>query len=619
MLPSTQRAAQALRQLLLSEHPSPAGRLPGYLRAFAAEAAPFQNSTFPAAESAHAVSAAAAASAAMHDQQQQFQDEDEQANQAYTNLVQTIFNQAVQHAQDGPHTSAYEGLQVLEEQKRAAEASSDAASSSPAVLPHISRTLTAMRYHQRMMDGTPKGRKLQENWQRQIILETRAVEAARARYRREAAAMVDRNAGATLPAARQLLVSWFQPLADAIRAEQLRVAKGVSGVDRCVYGPYLMRVDPEQLAVIAMHAAVNAFMSPESDAEAIGSAPGTTRMTKVAVAIGSAVEAQHHVNRLEKVTHHQNMRRREIRQAYEEGKTLRKRYDEEGELDPESWAKWFDIGKRLRTGGEMLPLDHLEWFLDDDLEARLQKSIQQFKAPEELTENHKRLLVQRARRMLADSPSSGEWRSDMQAKVGVILIKLMMDACKIDVRRDGKLQTVPAFWHALEQGPDSKARGIWKRYGILYADEQVMRRIRPHHMAEAFMPQFLPTVIPPVPWQRQNLGGHLTLRSSVMRMRGSHAQKEKLQAADKEMVEGRGQGLSLVYDALNALGETPWSINQDVYKVVEAVWAWGGGICDVPQRDNVIVPKLLEYGFNMKRTAGGNLALFVRSLTSFKI
>ncbi|KAL4525788.1 hypothetical protein Ndes2526B_g09281 [Nannochloris sp. 'desiccata'] len=610
MLSSTSRAAQALRQLLLNGHPSPAGGLPGYLRAFVAEAASFQNSAFPAAESANAASAAAAASAAMHEQQQQFQDEDEQAKQAYANLVQTIFSQAVQQAQDGPHTFAYEGLQVLEEQERAAEAAADAASPSPAILPHISRTLTAMRYHQRMMDGTPKGRKLQENWQRQIILETRAVEAALARYRREAASMVERNQGATLPAARKLLVSWFQPLADAIRAEQLRVAKGVSGVDRCVYGPYLMRLDPEQLAVIAMHAAVNAFMSPESDAEAIGSAPGTTRMTRLAVAIGSAVQAQHHVNKLEKVTHQQNMRRREIRQAYEEGKLLRKRYDEEGELDSESWAKWFDIGKRLRTGGEMLPLDHLEWFLDDDLEARLRKSAQQFKVPAGASDNEMRLILQRARRMLADSSSSGEWRSDMQAKVGVILIKLMMDACKIDVNRDGRLQTVPAFWHALEQGPDSRARGIWKRYGILYADEEVMRRIKPHHMAEAFMPQFLPTVVTPVPWQRHNLGGYLTLRSSVMRMRGSHAQKDKLQEADKEMVEGRGEGLSLVYDALNALGETPWSINQDVYKVVEAVWAWGGGICDVPQRDNVDAPKLLEYGFNMKRTDGGNLALF---------
>lgn len=220
-----------------------------------------------------------------------------------------------------------------------------------------------------------------------------------------------------------------------------------------------------------------------------------------------------------------------------------------------------------------------------------------------------RAAVTRARRMLADT-GDHDWRGDTQAKVGVILIKLMMDSCKLDVMRDGKLQTVPAFWHKLEQGPDARARGIWKRYGLLFADEEVMRRIKPHHMAEAFMPQFLPTVVPPVPWQRHNLGGHLTLRSSVMRMRGSHAQRDKLQEADKEMVEGRGPGLSQVYDALNALGETSWSINRDVYKVVEAVWAWGGGICDIPQRDNVDTPEQLQPGFRMQRTEGGNLALF---------
>jgi hypothetical protein len=49
--------------------------------------------------------------------------------------------------------------------------------------------------------------------------------------------------------------------------------------------------------------------------------------------------------------------------------------------------------------------------------------------------------------------------------------------------------SVPAFWHKLEQGPDPKLKGVWKRYGLLMADKEVMRRIKPHHMSEAFMPQ----------------------------------------------------------------------------------------------------------------------------------
>ena len=110
-------------------------------------------------------------------------------------------------------------------------------------------------------------------------------------------------------------MSWLEPLSEAILAEQYRIAAGQSGIDRSVYGPYLLRMDPEQLAVITMHAALNAFMSPESDADAVGSAPGTTRMTRLAVSIGTAVEAQHHVNQLEDMCHKRNKRRREVRDS----------------------------------------------------------------------------------------------------------------------------------------------------------------------------------------------------------------------------------------------------------------------------------------------------------------
>jgi hypothetical protein len=142
------------------------------------------------------------------------------------------------------------------------------------------------------------------------------------------------------------------------------------------------------------------------------------------------------------------------------------------------------------------------------------------------------------------------------------------------------------------------------------------------------MPQYLPMLIPPVPWLRNNLGGHLTLRNTVMRIRGSRMQQEMLDAADREWVEGRGPGVSKasctggggcggthacrsaqalhrirlqrgvvqrgclaatmlfsrtqrtppthppthaqqVYEALDCLGTTAWSINQDVFRVVE--------------------------------------------------
>ncbi|EFN51901.1 hypothetical protein CHLNCDRAFT_27382 [Chlorella variabilis] len=132
-------------------------------------------------------------------------------------------------------------------------------------------------------------------------------------------------------------------------------------------------------------------------------------------------------------------------------------------------------------------------------------------------------------------------------------------------------------------------------------------------MVEVFLPQYLPMLIPPVPWLRNNLGGHLTLRNTVMRIRGSRLQQEMLDAADQEWGEGRGPGLSRVYDALNSLGSTAWAINQDVFRVVETVWAWGGGVCDIPPKVNLPLPRDLKPGFRQHRHAPGQLQFYLRT------
>lgn len=45
-------------------------------------------------------------------------------------------------------------------------------------------------------------------------------------------------------------------------------------------------------------------------------------------------------------------------------------------------------------------------------------------------------------------------------QVGVVLMKLVTDSCRIDVRAPGGgYKSVPAFWHKLELGHDGSARG----------------------------------------------------------------------------------------------------------------------------------------------------------------
>jgi DNA-directed RNA polymerase len=202
---------------------------------------------------------------------------------------------------------------------------------------------------------------------------------------------------------------------------------------------------------------------------------------------------------------------------------------------------------------------------------------------------------------------------EVAAKVGVALLKLLADAARVEPRGGGA--PAPAFWHEIQTAP--AGGGHWKKYGVLRAHPEVVRHLRPGALGEAVMPHFLPMVVPPVPWQRHDLGGHLTLRSSVMRVRahgGAEAQTRRLEAADAEMVAGAGPGLSRVYDALNALGATPWRINRRVFAVLEAVWAYGGGVCGVPPRADVPVPPPLPAGFRLQRLGGGAgpLAAFAR-------
>lgn len=49
-------------------------------------------------------------------------------------------------------------------------------------------------------------------------------------------------------------------------------------------------------------------------------------------------------------------------------------------------------------------------------------------------------------------------------------------------------------------------------------------------MVEVFMPQYLPMLIPPVPWLRNNMGGHLTLRNTGACICGCRCWRQGLQA-----------------------------------------------------------------------------------------
>ncbi|KAL4451184.1 hypothetical protein ABPG77_009256 [Micractinium sp. CCAP 211/92] len=513
----------------------------------------------------------------------------------------------------GPRDKAYhnrlasfEGLtQVLAQQQAVlAEANPTAAAARSTMSP----ALQAMTWHQRSMDDTPAGRELRRNWQRQIILETQALDATRARYQKEHLSLVARGQAASLPEARRMLLKWFAPMTAAIQREQQRIIEGAKGIDRKVYGPYLLLLEPEQLAVLTMHSVINAIVAAEDAGGGAFSSPGQARVTRLSLTIGKAVEGQVNLEKLQQEAHLHNLKRKEVKALYLKGAALRdklqqlRRADPGAQLPEEDWQEWLATGIALREQGEVLPLDPHDWYQKADFDDRLRKLAAGCKVPKDGSVSVQRVQAM-AKRVLQGQEVS--WHSDILAKIGVVLMKLLADSCRIEVRRPGGgIQSVPAFWHKLELGHDGSARGIWKKYGILCAHEHIMAKIKPHQMVEVFLPQYLPMLVPPVPWIRNNMGGHLTLRNTVMRIRGSRLQQEMLDAADQETAEGRGPGLSKVYDALNALGSTAWSINPDVFRVVETVWAWGGGICDIPPKLNIPLPPELKHGFRQHAAPG---------------
>lgn len=113
----------------------------------------------------------------------------------------------------------------------------------------------------------------------QVELETQAVRDGVRRYRRLAGEAVERGEGSALKPAERLLLHWYMPLVEAIREERRHCRHAASGEDRNVYGPAMLLIDAERLAVITLHETVSACMSE----------PNGAPVLRLAHAIGRAV------------------------------------------------------------------------------------------------------------------------------------------------------------------------------------------------------------------------------------------------------------------------------------------------------------------------------------------
>jgi len=385
----------------------------------------------------------------------------------------------------------------------------------------------------------------------QLSIESRAIDAAVARYQRLMSTIRDLGLAATLKPAQKILVTWYQPLVKAIKDEQrevLRVlrkeareegsetsgssSKYDSGIDRHVYGPFLLLMSAQKLAVITMHEALGM---------ALRSGTVGVTFTSAAVQIGKAVHTEAHLQVLQGGG--KGSGGRSLKSVTPSAlRKLRRRKAAVLRNDADAPA-----GTIAGTAGDAKDVSY------------------------ELPD-----------------PSVAEWPTAMLVKVGSALIARLLDTASIHetihVEDDGQFSTagaqVPAFVHAyrVERG---------KRSGILRTHPSVLKLVDAgHKLRESMAAHYLPMVVPPRPWRDMDDGGYLATPTRVMRTRGSKLQARALAQAD----------LTDVYAALDVLGGTPWTVNDRVFEVAMEAWKAGGGLGELPQRSDVPIPERLPHG-----------------------
>ena len=109
------------------------------------------------------------------------------------------------------------------------------------------------------------------------------------RYRRLAREAIDRGQGSSLKPAERLLGHWFSRFSREIINEKIRIAKGVPGKDRNVYGPYFGSLKADEMAVIAMKDLLGLLMSNIS-----------VPLTRAAYSVGCSLNAEINIRPMRK-------------------------------------------------------------------------------------------------------------------------------------------------------------------------------------------------------------------------------------------------------------------------------------------------------------------------------
>ncbi|KAM1666154.1 hypothetical protein ACFX1X_045819 [Malus domestica] len=226
--------------------------------------------------------------------------------------------------------------------------------------------------------------------------------------------------------------------------------------------------------------------------------------------------------------------------------------------------------------------------VNKDEENRVSDDVlnEQEKLNKKVTNLMKKQKLQVVRHIVRKHDASKPWSQDARAKVGSRLIELLIQTAFIqppaDQLADCPPDIRPAFIHTFRTVMKDPKNTSSRRFGVIQCDPLVLKGFEKtgSHMVIPYMPM----LVPPVNWTGYDRGGYFFLPSYVMRTHGAKQQREAIKRTPREQLEP-------VFKALDTLGNTRWKVNKRVLNVVDRIWASGGRLADLVDRDNVPLPE----------------------------
>ncbi|KAM0987014.1 hypothetical protein ACFX2G_011379 [Malus domestica] len=372
---------------------------------------------------------------------------------------------------------------------------------------------------------------------RQIKLETEAWEEAANEYQELLVDMCEQKLAPNLPYIKSLFLGWFEPLRNAIAEDQEACRQPNS---RASHAPYFDHLPADKMAVITMHKLMGLLMTNNGGV-------GSVRVVQAACAIGEAIENEVRIHRfLEKTKKKKNL-------------TDKKPEDES---DP------------VAIEQEKLTISEQEKLTKE--KERLRKKVNKL---------IKKQKMKQVREIVKEQEDLKPWGQEAHVKVGCRLIQLLMDTAYIqppvDQSGDASLDIRPAFVHVLKTVTKDTQKTS-RRYGMIECDPLVHKGMEKtaRHMVIPYMPM----LVPPINWTGYDRGAYLFLPSYVMRTHGAKQQRQVVKRTPRTQLEP-------VFEALDTLGSTKWRVNKRVLGVIDRIWANGGHLADLVDREDVPLPE----------------------------